>query len=1221
VLLSTAITEPGIPVDVTVNALDVNGNLVDTATDDIYLITSTDAAVDPVIDTMLGSLVAGTLTAQVTFFTTGMNYIIEVGDDVNAGPPTITGTSAMFDVDSSGADYLAFDTPPAGPEVTNVTWATQPVVSVRDIFGNVVNVNGRPVTLTEDGAGSFGGTNPVNTVAGIATFTDIDFDTSETINVSASSGALIGPASVAVTVGNNAPTFTNLSNSVVCPLSTVPAPIFTVTGSANDAGQSVTFTEASDSCGVFAIDAMTGDVTGTCPAVITNCTYEVTISDGTDMVTDTLEIVAANNVYWAAAAAAGAGDGSSSNDPDTLSNINGAVAAGDVVRLLDGSGGDYTAASENRLLNLVAGVQYYGGFEVGDVLHSDRDLNTGATILDGAGMADSVVVTANNTVLNGVTITGGEADSGGDGLNIGGGVFVFGNTGVEISDATISNNTATNGAGIEAQDSSLTLSRVMFFGNAASNNGGGMRVTFSGTVVATDVTFENNTAGNLSGALGLNRSTSALNQDATLTNVRFIGNSAASNGGAIRIFSGTMAGTSDLTINNGLFVGNTADQNGGGIFEEVGTGTLTTTYNHTTFRRNRADNDDSGTGDGGGIYCNVGTETPTIANSAFYDNEDGNGGAPLTADDAINCAAATVVNDTCAEQDLATPYTDSGFVQAFSDPFEFVEFQDNVFLKDGSVCQDIGDNAVATTAFGAANAHDDLTTRIDQSTEADVDGATAGTPDAGFHLTPGAKHYVDLNATGAADGTSWTDAFTHPQDAIDAASAGGDRAGNVLGDVIFVANGTYREATLTANDDVFTLTDGLSIFGGFEGVGGAESTSVAGRNMAGGNNLFSASRATVMSGDTDSSGNKNAGDSDEVVEVPSAGAHNVIDGMRVEGGFDDTGGDVAGLIASDADQILLRRVDITDNQTSSGNTAGLYVGCSVTGTRAEISASSVSQNTAGGFVGGALIIDCSDALVDRTVFDGNTAANTAGALNISAEFEPGTYVVRHSTFANNVAGATAAGIQFTSNQGTTLRVINSAFSSNSSADHGAAIAVSDTGTDPTLEIVNSSFHNNDASNNNVFAVAGVAGTPTVTVRNSVFYDNDNGNSTDAELGGVGTLTGDADNCGETAAADTDTTLVAGPNPFVIADVLSLGHLDDISNGDNFADADGVAELYLDQTSACVDSGTNAQADAAYDATGAATSEWESLTTEGSAPTMKVDTRASGVDAGVHYPEN
>jgi len=67
-------------------------------------------------------------------------------------------------------------------------------------------------------------------------------------------------------------------------------------------------------------------------------------------------------------------------------------------------------------------------------------------------------------------------------------------------------------------------------------------------------------------------------------------------------------------------------------------------------------------------------------------------------------------------------------------------------------------------------------------------------------------YYVDINATGANSGLSWTDSFTHPQDALDVA---------LPNDEIWVAQGTYiRRAVSDTN--VIQMSAGVEIYGGFD---------------------------------------------------------------------------------------------------------------------------------------------------------------------------------------------------------------------------------------------------------------------------------------------------------------------------------------------------------------------------------------------------------------------
>jgi hypothetical protein len=75
-------------------------------------------------------------------------------------------------------------------------------------------------------------------------------------------------------------------------------------------------------------------------------------------------------------------------------------------------------------------------------------------------------------------------------------------------------------------------------------------------------------------------------------------------------------------------------------------------------------------------------------------------------------------------------------------------------------------------------------------------------------LALGNIRYVDQHAAGANDGSSWTNAFTRLQSALDAASAG---------DQIWVAAGVYTPTNTADLTATFQLKAGVAIYGGFEG--------------------------------------------------------------------------------------------------------------------------------------------------------------------------------------------------------------------------------------------------------------------------------------------------------------------------------------------------------------------------------------------------------------------
>jgi len=74
-------------------------------------------------------------------------------------------------------------------------------------------------------------------------------------------------------------------------------------------------------------------------------------------------------------------------------------------------------------------------------------------------------------------------------------------------------------------------------------------------------------------------------------------------------------------------------------------------------------------------------------------------------------------------------------------------------------------------------------------------------------IIPAALH-VDASATGAADGSSWTNAFPRLESALALA---------LPGQAIKVAGGTYLPTTTTDRSAAFRLPSGVQVLGGFAG--------------------------------------------------------------------------------------------------------------------------------------------------------------------------------------------------------------------------------------------------------------------------------------------------------------------------------------------------------------------------------------------------------------------
>ena len=183
-------------------------------------------------------------------------------------------------------------------------------------------------------------------------------------------------------------------------------------------------------------------------------------------------------------------------------------------------GGGQTDNDRTATFQLVGGIAIYGGYPTGG---GTRDWEANPTILSGdidgndtntdgnninetwndiQGSNSYHVVTGlsidNTAVLDGFTITGGNANSNSSPNHVGGGIF-NGSSNPTLTNITISGNYAADGGGMYNNSSSPVLTNVTIAGNQA-NWGGGMENDNSNPTLI-NVTISGNQASNSGGGL------------------------------------------------------------------------------------------------------------------------------------------------------------------------------------------------------------------------------------------------------------------------------------------------------------------------------------------------------------------------------------------------------------------------------------------------------------------------------------------------------------------------------------------------------------------------------------------------------------------------------------------------------------------------------------------------------------------------------------------------
>lgn len=213
------------------------------------------------------------------------------------------------------------------------------------------------------------------------------------------------------------------------------------------------------------------------------------------------------------------------------------------------------STDRNATFSIPNGVAVYGGFAGTESSLSERNIEQNITVLSGEigapGITDNsyTVVSMDNvdksTILDGFTITSGNADSGAAEAHItrcGGGLYVNGENGT--SNPTIQN----------------CLFRANFGRDGAAVYSNGRNGTSTPTFI--DCAFENNEAG-LDGGAIYNDGRMNGKSEPTLTNCSFTRNM-GTYGGAI--CNATESGVCNLILNNCTFRENAAYLRGGAVF-------------------------------------------------------------------------------------------------------------------------------------------------------------------------------------------------------------------------------------------------------------------------------------------------------------------------------------------------------------------------------------------------------------------------------------------------------------------------------------------------------------------------------------------------------------------------------------------------------------------------------------------------------------------------------
>lgn len=299
--------------------------------------------------------------------------------------------------------------------------------------------------------------------------------------------------------------------------------------------------------------------------------------------------------------------------------------------------------------------------------------------------------------------------------------------------------------------------------------------------------------------------------------------------------------------------------------------------------------------------------------------------------------------------------------------------------------------------------------------------------------------YVNDDATGANDGSTWEDAYTDLQDALAAAEEGGE---------LWVAEGVYRPAGAGGSRSAsFVLDKNLKLYGGFAGT----ESSLEERGDP-------ADFLTMLSGDlngNDVEDNLTMNRTDNVLTVLTVGENvtdeAVIDGFTISGGHANGGG---------------------ENESARKSGGGLYV----LG-RPTVEHCRFEQNYAAWRGGGAYFVNTAGLAIENNRFEHNECGNLGGGLNV--ESAPlATLAIRECEFRDNAA-IRGGGLNI---QNSNCTVEDCTFLYNMTPQHGGGMRYDATTAGQSIELTGSYLEGNASSigggvfmearsNNNSFGIS------------------------------------------------------------------------------------------------------------------------------------------------------
>ncbi|MGB2808839.1 MAG: GLUG motif-containing protein [Sedimentisphaerales bacterium] len=452
-------------------------------------------------------------------------------------------------------------------------------------------------------------------------------------------------------------------------------------------------------------------------------------------------------------------------------------------------------------------------------------------------------------------------------------------------------------------------------------------------------------------------------------------------------------------------------------------------------------------------------------------------------------------------------------------------------------------------------------------------------------------YYVDADANGANDGSSWADAYKYLQDALDDATNGDD---------IWVADGTYKPDENSANPSgtgeltaTFQLITGVRLYGGFAG----GETTLDERDWE--------TNKTILSGDLNGDDipiypHNTDDNSYRVVTGSGTNTTSILDGLTISGGrgtgmynyggsptlanctfSDNVANDGGAMYNTHFSDPVVTNCEFSLNKAGESGGAmcnedsnPIVTGCTFIdnsalhfggavyngGNSPTFKYCTFIDNSAEAGGGGMYNRDSSPMLTNCT-FEGNWSGLFGGGLD--TVLESSNPIVIGCSFIGNSADVSGGG---TSNGNSSLTLINCIFVDNSAANGGGGM-YSHVG--KNIKVSNCTFYRNEAPNGNMLACSYESN---VQLTNCIMWDS--GNEIWNPRGSIITLTYSDVHGGQMSVYDPCEGLVWGEGN-IVADPCFA----DANNGDYHLksragrwDPNSQSWVQDDVNSPCIDAG-------------------------------------------------